>query len=83
MFAVDGRTLFFVSGMNRGKVVALDLDTEGYPETAIVFPQTDLFQISFDQHSQLVGVGESSGLVAFFDLRRVDFSRKIELPSGK
>ena len=82
VFTKAGERVFFISDDNRGKVVQVDLGAEGYPEVAIVFPQVDLFQVVYDNHSQLVGIGEESGVLAFYDLNRRQILSTIQLSRG-
>ena len=74
--------MFFINNDNRGKVVQVDLGAEGYPETFIVFPQIDLFQVVFNSHNLLVGIGESTGVLCFYDLNIKQIVQSIDLAKG-
>lgn len=82
VFASHGDKFYFVSNDNRGKVVQVDMSYEGYPETVIVFPQLDIFQIAFNGQQLLAAIGENSGILSFFDLNRRQIVGSLELSKG-
>lgn len=79
VLATFGDYVYYVFADSRSKVVQVDLGAESYPESIITFPQDDLFQVVHDGHSRLVGIGEYSGKVAFYDTIRQQFAGVIEL----
>lgn len=82
VFSRASDKVYFISNENRGKVVQVDLGAEGYPETYITFPQIDLFQVVFNSHNLLVGIGEVSGVLAFYDVNRRLIEKTLDLSRG-
>ena len=82
VLSVANNKLYYIHNDNRGRVVEIDLSVEGYPETLLAFPQRDLFQVVYNDHIQLVGVGEESGLVSFYNLNRRAVVENVQLETG-
>ena len=82
VFARHENFVYFIDGNFRGRVVQVDLGARGYPETAISFAQSDLFQIAEDGAGLLLALGEESGYLTAYNLTSGRFQRATQLASG-